>query len=112
MCVNEELIRLGLGRVEHIEGLVGNTFYLRLSERLVKAEIYAEKKGVGVWTRPSLRERLTQWPRDTKQSVSGYMGAKLHDFKLMFSWKKTKASGAKTSTETNAKDRTSESKGE
>ncbi|XP_078672215.1 protein C3orf33-like [Branchiostoma floridae x Branchiostoma belcheri] len=57
MCLNEELVRRGLGKVAPIEGLqVGNT-YVKLTKRLLRAELVAERKRRGVWTEPTVVER-------------------------------------------------------
>ncbi len=88
MCVNEEVVRLGLAKAEHMDGLAGNQFCLKLSQRLVKAELYAEKKGYGVWTRPSLLDRIKSAPSNAKQAVIGNISSKWHDLKLMLSWKR------------------------
>lgn len=61
MCVNEEVLRLGLARTAPLCGLDPRSrLYLKLHRRLLKSELRAEKKGEGLWKEESLRERLTQ----------------------------------------------------
>ena len=81
--VNEEVIRLGLATVSHIDGLEGNREVTKLMTRLVKAEVKAEKKGVGIWSRPSLMERIRSYPTDTKNKIFQFL-------KNKFSWRSTK----------------------
>lgn len=58
MCVNEELVQQGVAVTCHVPTLANSTPYLKLQRRLLKAELRAEKKGVGIWVKPSLLERL------------------------------------------------------
>lgn len=57
-CVNEELIRQGVAVTVHVPTLARSLPYHELQRRLLKAELRAEKKGVGIWVKPSLLERL------------------------------------------------------
>ena len=57
-CVNEELIRQGVAVTVHVATLAYSLPYHKLQRRLLKAELRAEKKGVGIWIKPSLLERL------------------------------------------------------
>ena len=58
MCVNEELVRQGVAVACHLSTLTKSTPYIKLQKRLLKAELQAEKKGVGIWVRVSLAEKL------------------------------------------------------
>ncbi|XP_072897170.1 protein C3orf33 homolog isoform X3 [Hemitrygon akajei] len=56
ICLNEEILRKGLGRTINIEGLHANPkLYWRLQTKLLKAEMKALKKGFSQWS--------TQWRR-------------------------------------------------
>ena len=57
-CVNEELIRQGVAVTVHVATLAHSLPYHELQRRLLKAELRAEKKGVGIWVKPALLERL------------------------------------------------------
>ncbi|KAJ8410734.1 hypothetical protein AAFF_G00186910 [Aldrovandia affinis] len=77
-CVNEELLRLGLGRTVPLVGLHHQSrLYWRLHKRLLKAEIRAEKKGKGLWKEKGLRERATE-------AISSNAVVRL--FKKIFKW--------------------------
>ena len=56
--VNEEMVLQGVAVTCHVSTLTNNPLYHKLQRRLLKAELHAEKKGVGIWLRPSLLERL------------------------------------------------------
>ncbi|XP_038159240.1 protein C3orf33 homolog isoform X2 [Cyprinodon tularosa] len=59
-CMNEELLRLGLARRTPITGVpLGSPLYWRLHKRLHRAEVKAEKKGLGLWKKESLWERAS-----------------------------------------------------
>lgn len=58
MCVNEEMVQQGVAVTCHVSTLTGSSMYHKFQKRLLKAELRAEKKGVGIWIRPSLLERL------------------------------------------------------
>ncbi|NXK93173.1 CC033 protein, partial [Formicarius rufipectus] len=50
VCLNEELLRRGLGRAVPIEGLPHEApLYWRLHRRLLRAELKAVKKKKGIW---------------------------------------------------------------
>ncbi|KAL4647003.1 hypothetical protein GN956_G8387, partial [Arapaima gigas] len=54
LCVNEELLRLGLGRTVPITGLhYRSRLYWGLHKRLLRAEAQAERRGRGLWKRES-----------------------------------------------------------
>ncbi|KAJ8256820.1 hypothetical protein COCON_G00189720 [Conger conger] len=60
-CVNEELLRLGLGKTAPLLGLHHQSrLYWRLHKRLLKAELRAEKKGKGLWREKGLWQRLSE----------------------------------------------------
>lgn len=52
------MVQQGVAITCHVNTLTNNALYHKLQRRLLKAELLAEKKGVGIWTRPSLVERL------------------------------------------------------
>lgn len=52
------MVRQGVAVTCHVSTLTNNPLYHKLQRRLLKAELHAEKKGVGIWIRPSLLERL------------------------------------------------------
>ncbi|KAJ7379577.1 hypothetical protein OS493_013972 [Desmophyllum pertusum] len=58
MSVNEEMVRQGVAVTCHVSSLTNSPLDATLQRRLLKAELLAEKKGVGIWIRPSLLERL------------------------------------------------------
>ncbi|KAI5611334.1 protein C3orf33-like [Silurus asotus] len=60
-CVNEEILRSGLGRAAPLHGLdPRSSLYWRLHSRLLKCELRAEKKGRGLWKQESVRDKITQ----------------------------------------------------
>ncbi|XP_007887074.2 protein C3orf33 homolog [Callorhinchus milii] len=69
ICLNEEILRQGLGRTVAIKGLDSNSkLYWKLQTKLIKAELKAQTKGRGIWKEPTLTERIThniQHQRDT-----------------------------------------------
>ena len=52
------MVQQGVAVTCHVSTLTNNQLYQKLQRRLLKAELLAEKKGVGIWIRPSLLERL------------------------------------------------------
>ena len=52
------MVQQGVAVTCHVTTLANNALYHKLQRRLLKAELHAEKKGVGIWIRPSLLERL------------------------------------------------------
>ena len=52
------MVTQGVAVTCHVTSLTNNALYHNLQRRLLKAELQAEKKGVGIWIRPSLLERL------------------------------------------------------
>ncbi|XP_010133560.1 PREDICTED: protein C3orf33 homolog, partial [Buceros rhinoceros silvestris] len=59
VCLNEEILRQGLGRTAHIEGLPHDSrLYWRLHRRLLRAELKALRKKKGIWEEESYSERI------------------------------------------------------
>eukprot|EP00112_Aurelia_sp_Birch-Aquarium-sp1_P000227 Seg1019.2 transcript_id=Seg1019.2/GoldUCD/mRNA.D3Y31 product="Protein C3orf33" protein_id=Seg1019.2/GoldUCD/D3Y31 len=61
ICINEDLVLRGLAIVQHDTELSTSNAYLKLSQRLLAAEMRADRKGKGVWKRPSYVQRLKIW---------------------------------------------------
>uniref|UniRef100_A0A8C0BBL2 Chromosome 3 open reading frame 33 n=1 Tax=Buteo japonicus TaxID=224669 RepID=A0A8C0BBL2_9AVES len=62
VCLNEELLRQGLGRTARIEGLHHDSrLYWKLHKRLLRAELKALKKNKGIWKEESYSERIRDW---------------------------------------------------
>ncbi|NXG68036.1 CC033 protein, partial [Baryphthengus martii] len=77
VCLNEEILRQGLGRTARIEGLHHEShLYWRLHKRLLRAELKALRKHKGIWKEESYSERLgdrfsnNKFVRTLKQFVS------------------------------------------
>ncbi|NWX21914.1 CC033 protein, partial [Aegotheles bennettii] len=59
LCLNEEILRQGLGRAACIEGLAHDSrLYWKLHRRLLRAEVKAWKKKKGIWKEASYSERI------------------------------------------------------
>ena len=58
ICINKELVAKGFATVCHNKELAGITAYRTLSKQLLAMEIKADKRGLGIWRRPSLKERF------------------------------------------------------
>ncbi|MBN3324629.1 CC033 protein, partial [Atractosteus spatula] len=59
VCLNEELLRQGLGRTVPAAGLPhGSRLFWRVHRRLLRAEGKAEKAGRGLWKRRTLWEQM------------------------------------------------------
>lgn len=59
ICLNEEILRQGLGRTVNIEGLVHESkLYWKLHKRLLQAEMKAVKKNRGIWKEATFVEKL------------------------------------------------------
>ncbi|NXT42585.1 CC033 protein, partial [Pelecanoides urinatrix] len=59
VCLNEEILRQGLGRTARIEGLRHDShLYWKLHKRLLRAELKALKKNKGIWKEESYSERI------------------------------------------------------
>ncbi|XP_062860999.1 protein C3orf33 homolog [Trichomycterus rosablanca] len=65
LCVNEEILRLGLGRTAPLHGLDPRSrLHWRLHARLLKCERRAERGARGIWEEESLRERVRRGFRE------------------------------------------------
>ncbi|NXE09579.1 CC033 protein, partial [Lophotis ruficrista] len=59
VCLNEEILRQGLGRTARIEGLHHDSrLYWKLHKRLLRAELKALKKSKGIWKEESYSEKI------------------------------------------------------
>ncbi|XP_010146683.1 PREDICTED: protein C3orf33 homolog, partial [Eurypyga helias] len=59
VCLNEEILRQGLGRTARIEGLRHDSrLYWKLHRRLLRAELKASRKNKGIWKEESYSERI------------------------------------------------------
>ncbi|XP_072200658.1 protein C3orf33 homolog isoform X1 [Excalfactoria chinensis] len=59
VCLNEEVLREGLGRAASIEGLQHDShLFWELHKRLLRAELKALRKNKGIWKEESFSERL------------------------------------------------------
>ncbi|XP_008941892.1 PREDICTED: protein C3orf33 homolog, partial [Merops nubicus] len=57
MCLNEEVLRQGLGRAARVEGLQHDSrLYWKLHRRLLRAELKALKNRKGIWKEESYSE--------------------------------------------------------
>lgn len=64
-CMNEEVLRLGLARTAPVVGVLPDSrLYWRLHKRLHRAEVKAERKGLGLWKQDSLWERASKAVRE------------------------------------------------
>ncbi|NXW56142.1 CC033 protein, partial [Eurystomus gularis] len=77
ICLNEEILRQGLGRAARIEGLHHDSrLYWKLHKRLLRAELKALKKHKGIWEEESYSERVrnrvsnSKFVQTLKQCVS------------------------------------------
>ncbi|XP_061493100.1 protein C3orf33 homolog isoform X2 [Rhineura floridana] len=61
VCLNEEILRQGLGKTVHIDGLAHESqVYWKLHKRLLQAELKAVKKKKGIWKEETLTEKLKE----------------------------------------------------
>ncbi|XP_048811307.1 protein C3orf33 homolog [Lagopus muta] len=59
VCLNEEVLREGLGRAASIEGLQHDShLFWELHKRLLRAELKALRKNKGIWKEESFSERI------------------------------------------------------
>ncbi|XP_040535393.1 protein C3orf33 homolog [Gallus gallus] len=59
VCLNEEVLREGLGRAARIEGLQHDShLFWELHKRLLRAELKALRKNKGIWKEESFSERI------------------------------------------------------
>ena len=56
--MNEELVRAGMAKVKHIDGLASDKLYIKFTDKLLKHELHAERKGKGVWKSPPISEQM------------------------------------------------------
>ncbi|XP_069474527.1 protein C3orf33 homolog isoform X2 [Ambystoma mexicanum] len=62
VCVNEQVLRQGLGRTALIDGPhQDSTFYWKLQKKLLQAELKAQKKGKGIWKERTYTEKVAIW---------------------------------------------------
>lgn len=60
VCINEEVLRQGLGKATLIEGPRHDSkVYWKLQKKLLQAELKAQKKGRGLWKERTLFEKLS-----------------------------------------------------
>nr|XP_060623638.1 protein C3orf33 homolog [Anolis sagrei ordinatus] len=61
VCLNEEILRQGLGKTVNIEGLSHESrIYWKLHKRLLQAELKAVKKHKGIWREETFIEKLRE----------------------------------------------------
>ncbi|KAM3835451.1 protein C3orf33 homolog isoform 2-T2 [Vipera latastei] len=66
ICLNEEILRQGLGKTVCIEGLAHESrIYWKLHKRLLQAEMKAVEKKKGIWKEETFTEKL-------KEHISNY----------------------------------------
>ncbi|XP_014458394.1 protein C3orf33 homolog isoform X2 [Alligator mississippiensis] len=59
ICLNEEVLKQGLGKTTRIEGLHhGSQLYWKLHKRFLRAELTAVKKNKGIWKERSNLEKI------------------------------------------------------
>ncbi len=56
--MNQQLVRSGMAKVKHLEGLASNEQYIKFSDKLLRDELSAAKKGKGVWQMSPIREQV------------------------------------------------------
>ena len=90
MCVNEEIVKLGLAKVQENWILPHNKVTDKLLHKLIKAELYADKKGKGIWKRPSFTEQMKQLPSDVSVSLSEKLSNLIKRMTKLLPWKRKK----------------------
>nr|XP_056706182.1 protein C3orf33 homolog [Euleptes europaea] len=61
ICLNEEILRQGLGRTVGVEGLTHESrIYWKLHKRLLQAELKAVKRNKGIWKEATFLEKLRE----------------------------------------------------
>ena len=60
ICMNNELMKLGMASMTKIQGVVSNSEYAKLTSGLLQAEKSAKERGVGVWQGT---DHMTLWNR-------------------------------------------------
>ena len=53
-----------MAKVKHLEGLADNEIYIKLSDKLLRHELYASRKGKGVWKLPPVTEQVKTYFRE------------------------------------------------
>ncbi|KAJ6669419.1 hypothetical protein lerEdw1_008228 [Lerista edwardsae] len=77
-CLNEEILRRGLGKVVRVEGLPHQSrIYWKLHKRLLQAELKAVKKNKGIWKEETFTEKLRELISSNKY---------LHKLKQFATW--------------------------
>ncbi|XP_060098353.1 protein C3orf33 homolog [Heteronotia binoei] len=67
ICLNEEILRQGLGRAVQVEGLTHESrIYWKLHKRLLQAELKAMKRNKGIWKEATLFEKLREHINNNK----------------------------------------------
>ncbi|XP_054839432.1 protein C3orf33 homolog [Eublepharis macularius] len=67
ICLNEEILRQGLGRTARVEGLTHESqIYWKLHKRLLQAELKAVKRNKGIWKEATFLEKLREQLNDNK----------------------------------------------
>ncbi|KAL8187908.1 UNVERIFIED_CONTAM: hypothetical protein K2H54_057791 [Gekko kuhli] len=67
ICLNEEILRQGLGRTVQVEGLSHESrIYWKLQKRLLQAELKAVKRNKGIWKEATFLEKLREHINNNK----------------------------------------------
>ncbi|XP_060130444.1 protein C3orf33 homolog isoform X1 [Zootoca vivipara] len=67
ICLNEEILRRGLGKTVRIDGLAHESrIYWKLHKRLLRAELKAVRKNKGIWKEATLIEKLKERIRNNR----------------------------------------------
>ncbi|XP_053246319.1 protein C3orf33 homolog isoform X2 [Podarcis raffonei] len=67
VCLNEEILRRGLGKTVRIDGLAHESrIYWKLHKRLLRAELKAVRKNKGIWKEETLIEKLKECIRNNR----------------------------------------------
>ncbi|XP_033006379.1 protein C3orf33 homolog isoform X2 [Lacerta agilis] len=67
ICLNEEILRRGLGKTVRIDGLAHESrIYWKLHKRLLRAELKAVRKNKGIWREETLIEKLKERIRNNR----------------------------------------------
>ncbi|XP_028587186.2 protein C3orf33 homolog isoform X4 [Podarcis muralis] len=67
ICLNEEILRRGLGKTVRIDGLAHESrIYWKLHKRLLRAELKAVRKNKGIWKEETLIEKLKERIRNNR----------------------------------------------
>ncbi|XP_015281034.1 PREDICTED: protein C3orf33 homolog [Gekko japonicus] len=67
ICLNEEILKQGLGRTVRVEGLSHESrIYWKLHKRLLQAELKAVKRSKGIWKEATFFEKLREHINNNK----------------------------------------------